>query len=138
MDDWAELDRALGIIAGSERAEVREDGKWLADFTPLRFEIRRQGKNALVHLWSAERSHSASAMRQRVIERAYSARRPAIWTRKARPAGILMRGCAAACGPNLARAVLHEHSPHPGRVFSRCVHRIAHGHTGPQELLFRP
>src|SRR6202142_145481 len=56
MDDWAELDRALGIIAGSERAEVREDGKWLADFTPLRFEIRRQGKSALVHLWSAERN----------------------------------------------------------------------------------
>jgi hypothetical protein len=34
MDDWAELGRALGIIAGSGRAEVREDGKWLADFSP--------------------------------------------------------------------------------------------------------
>jgi len=56
MNDWAELDHALGRIAASGRAEVREDGEWLADFNPLHFEIRRQGKNALVHLCSAERN----------------------------------------------------------------------------------
>jgi hypothetical protein len=56
MNDWAELDRSLGAIAASGRAEVREDGEWLADFNPLQFEIRRQGNNALVHLWSSERN----------------------------------------------------------------------------------
>jgi hypothetical protein len=56
MNDWDELDRALGIIAVSGRAEVREDGEWLADFNPLHFEIRRQGENVLVHLWSSEQN----------------------------------------------------------------------------------
>ena len=56
MNDWAELDHALGRIAASGRAEVREDGEWLADFNPLHFEIRRQGKNTLVHLRSGERN----------------------------------------------------------------------------------
>jgi hypothetical protein len=56
MNDLAGLDHVLGIIAASGRAEVREDGEWLADFNPLHFEIRRQGKNTLVHLWSAERN----------------------------------------------------------------------------------
>ena len=63
MDEWAELDRALGIIAGSGRAEVCEDGERLADFNPLNFEIRRQGKNALVHLWSAERNLTRRVLR---------------------------------------------------------------------------
>jgi hypothetical protein len=56
MDDWAELDRALGVIAASGRAEVREDGEWLADFHPLHVEIRRHGQHALVHLWSDQRN----------------------------------------------------------------------------------
>jgi hypothetical protein len=56
MNDWAELDRALGVIAASECAEVREDGQWLAEFSPLRVEIRRQAHNAVVHLWSNERN----------------------------------------------------------------------------------
>ena len=46
----------MGIIAASGRAEVREDGEWLADFHPLHVEIRRQGQHALVHLWSDQRN----------------------------------------------------------------------------------
>jgi hypothetical protein len=56
MNDWAELDRALDAIAASGSAEVREDGRWLAEFTGLRCELRTEGKNPLVHLWSDERN----------------------------------------------------------------------------------
>jgi hypothetical protein len=42
MNDWAELDRALGAMASSGSAEVREDGQWLAELTELRCELRRR------------------------------------------------------------------------------------------------
>jgi hypothetical protein len=56
VDDWAELDRAIGEIAASGNAEVREDGEWLAELTGLRCELRKQGRHSLVHLWSDERN----------------------------------------------------------------------------------
>ena len=56
MDDWAELERALGEMAGSGAVEVREDGEWLAGLSALHYELRRSGKSALVHLWSDERN----------------------------------------------------------------------------------
>jgi len=56
MDDWDELDRAIGEMAGSGSAEVREDGEWLADLASLRCEFHRQGKQSLVHLWSDSRN----------------------------------------------------------------------------------
>jgi hypothetical protein len=56
MNDWAELDRALGAMAASGSAEVREDGEWLAELGALRCELRSEGKNPLVHLWSDERN----------------------------------------------------------------------------------
>lgn len=56
MNEWAELDRALEAMAASGHAEVREDGEWLAELAGLHCELRSQGKNSLVHLWSDERS----------------------------------------------------------------------------------
>lgn len=56
LDDWAELDRAISEIAASGNAEVREDGEWLAELAGLRCELHRQGRNALVHLWSDDRN----------------------------------------------------------------------------------
>lgn len=56
MDDWAELDRAIGEIAGSGSAEVRENGEWLAELADLHCELRREGKHPLVHLWSDQRN----------------------------------------------------------------------------------
>ncbi|MGH9715198.1 MAG: hypothetical protein ACRD4R_00480 [Candidatus Acidiferrales bacterium] len=56
MNEWAELDRALGAMAASGQVEVREDGEWLAELAGLHCELRSQGKNSLVHLWSDERS----------------------------------------------------------------------------------
>jgi hypothetical protein len=55
-DDWAELDRALGEMAASGSVEVREDGEWLAELASLHCELRREGKAALVHLWSDQRN----------------------------------------------------------------------------------
>ncbi len=52
MNDWAGLDRALAVMASSGSTEVREDGEWLAELAALRYELRPEGKNPLVHLWS--------------------------------------------------------------------------------------
>ena len=56
MDDWAELDRALGELVRSGCVEVREDGQWLAGLVDLHYELRHAGKNPLVHLWSEEKN----------------------------------------------------------------------------------
>lgn len=65
MNEWAELDRALEAMAASGHAEVREDGEWLAELAGLRCELRSQGKNSLVHLWSGERSLTRRLLRVR-------------------------------------------------------------------------
>ena len=62
-DDWAELDRALGEMAASGSVQVREDGEWLAELAGLHCELRRQGKNSLVHLWSDERNLTHRVLR---------------------------------------------------------------------------
>ncbi len=65
MNEWAELDRALEAMAASGPAEVREDGEWLAELAGLHCELRSQGKNSLVHLWSSERSVTRRLLRIR-------------------------------------------------------------------------
>lgn len=65
MDEWAELDRALGAMQASGRAEIHEDGEWLAEFSSLRCEVRRSGKDSLVHLWSGERNLTRRVLRIR-------------------------------------------------------------------------
>jgi hypothetical protein len=62
-DDWAELDRALGDMAASGSVEVREDGEWLAELAALHCELRREGKSALVHLWSDQRNLTRRVLR---------------------------------------------------------------------------
>jgi hypothetical protein len=62
-DDWAELDRALGEMAASVSVEVREDGEWLDEFAALHYEVRREGKAALVHLWSDQRNLTRRVLR---------------------------------------------------------------------------
>jgi hypothetical protein len=68
VDDWGELDRALGEMVASGSVEVREDGEWLADLAALHCELQRQGKTPLVHLWSDERNLTRRVLR--VKERA--------------------------------------------------------------------
>jgi hypothetical protein len=65
MTDWFELDRALGAIASSGSAEVREDGEWLAELAALHYELRHEGKTPLVHLWSDERNLTRRVLRVR-------------------------------------------------------------------------
>ena len=65
MNEWAELDRALDAMASSGSAEVREDGQWLAELAGLRCELRAEGKNPLVHLWSEERNLTRRILRVR-------------------------------------------------------------------------
>lgn len=56
MDEWKNLTQALGQLVSSGAAEVHEDGRWLASLTGFRSEIRTQGKQTLIHLWSPETS----------------------------------------------------------------------------------
>jgi hypothetical protein len=65
MNEWAELDRALQLMAASGRAEVRENGEWLAELAAVHCELRSQGKNPLVHLWSDQRSVTRRVLRIR-------------------------------------------------------------------------
>jgi hypothetical protein len=63
MDDWAELDRALGEFVRSGAVEVREDGQWLAGLADLQYEMCRAGKEPLVHLWSDEKNLTRRVIR---------------------------------------------------------------------------
>lgn len=56
MDVWNQLEHALADLTAAGNVEVHEDGEWLAELTGLHCEFRRQGKQGLVHLWSAERN----------------------------------------------------------------------------------
>src|SRR5271167_1474049 len=63
MNDLAGLDRALNEIAASGTAEVREDGRWLADLSGLQCEFHQQGKNSVVRLWSEHRTLTRRVLR---------------------------------------------------------------------------
>jgi hypothetical protein len=63
MNEWTELDRALEAMTASGPAEVREDGEWLAELAGVHCELRTQGKNSLLHLWSEERSVTRRLLR---------------------------------------------------------------------------
>src|SRR5260370_26773862 len=63
MDDWAELDRALAEFVRSGAVEVREDGQWVAGLADLQYEMRRAGKEPLVHLWSDEKNLTRRVIR---------------------------------------------------------------------------
>ncbi|MGB0036297.1 MAG: hypothetical protein WBP79_12550 [Candidatus Acidiferrales bacterium] len=65
MDDWAELDRAIGEMAASAGVEIHEDGEWLAELAGLQYEFRREGKHPLVHLWSDQRNLTRRVLRVR-------------------------------------------------------------------------
>jgi hypothetical protein len=64
-DEWAELDRTLAEFSSSSNVEVHEDGEWLAELAGLHYELRRHGKNSLVHLWSDARNLTRRVLRVR-------------------------------------------------------------------------
>jgi hypothetical protein len=55
-DPWAALNSALELFAASGSAEVREDGEWLADLAAFKHELRTDGKDPVIHLWSDARN----------------------------------------------------------------------------------
>ena len=63
--DWQALHRVLGEFAASGHAEVREDGAWLADLAAFQFELRTEGKDPVVHLWSEARNLTRRIVRIR-------------------------------------------------------------------------
>jgi hypothetical protein len=56
MDLAAELRRALDGVSAAGSPEVRENGEWLAALEGARYEVRAQGEDALLHLWSEQQS----------------------------------------------------------------------------------
>ncbi len=56
MNDLDKLERTLEALGASGAVEVREDGEWLAELSGMRYEVRREGKHPLIHLWSEERN----------------------------------------------------------------------------------
>src|SRR5271154_3502135 len=56
MDEWTELQTTLDHMTASGLVEVHEEAQWLPELSGLHCEIRREGKQPLVHLWSYERN----------------------------------------------------------------------------------
>lgn len=54
--DWASLHRAIEVMASYGNAEIHEADEWLAELAAFRWEIRHEGKNPLLHLWSDART----------------------------------------------------------------------------------
>ncbi|HXU49057.1 MAG TPA: hypothetical protein VN727_08410 [Candidatus Binatia bacterium] len=54
--NWASLHQAIAELTSSGNAEIHESGEWLAELAAFRWEIRYEGKNPLLHLWSDERN----------------------------------------------------------------------------------
>jgi hypothetical protein len=54
--DWPEIEKTLAEMVTSGCVEVHEDGQWLAELSDLHYELKCDGKNSLVHLWSDERN----------------------------------------------------------------------------------
>src|SRR5580704_17270633 len=54
--DWPEIEKTLAAMVAAGCVEVHEDGHWLADLSDLHYELKCDGKNSLVHLWSDERN----------------------------------------------------------------------------------
>lgn len=54
MDKWNELEQDLNRLTETGSVEVHEDGEWLAALDGFRWELRRKGKQALIHLWSPQ------------------------------------------------------------------------------------
>lgn len=54
--NWPEVKKMLGEMVSAGCVEVHEDGQWLAELSDLHYELKCEGKNSLVHLWSDERN----------------------------------------------------------------------------------
>jgi hypothetical protein len=67
-DETTELSLALDALAAAGPVEVHEDGEWLAELANLQYEVRRSGRQPLVHLWSD--SHNLTRRVLRVSGRA--------------------------------------------------------------------
>src|SRR5258708_24548393 len=73
MELAAELRRALDGVCAAGPPEVRENGEWLAALDGVQYEIRAQGNEALLHLWSAQQNlvrrvvRVAEQSRERVV-----------------------------------------------------------------------
>lgn len=63
MEDRDELSLVLKELCSGARVEVHEDGELLAELNDLHFEVRKQGKHTLLHLWSEERNLVRRVMR---------------------------------------------------------------------------
>jgi hypothetical protein len=56
MGGAEDLERALAALAATGRAQVHENGRWLAALSSLHCEVRSQGSFTVVHLWGDERN----------------------------------------------------------------------------------
>jgi len=54
--DWPEIEKTLAGMVSAATVEIHEDGQWLAELSDLHYELKCEGKNSLVHLWSDERN----------------------------------------------------------------------------------
>lgn len=56
MNQWQNLEQALAALTSIGPIEVHENGEWLASLAGFRSELRTQGGQTLIHLWSPDSS----------------------------------------------------------------------------------
>jgi hypothetical protein len=56
MELAAELRKALDGVCAAGAPQVHENGEWLAALEGMQYEVRPQGDDALLHLWSAQQN----------------------------------------------------------------------------------
>ena len=141
MNDWVELDRALGAIAASGSVEVREDGEWLAGFHAIPLRDSRQGAHSLSSsLVRRPEPHPPHRGRQGAIRKIGCARSAAI--RQARglaASNSCARSGAAPRRADFARTVSSAHSQRIlSESFPDATFESLSDCAGPEAFFLRP
>jgi len=138
MDEAREIEAALQSILAAGPAEVHEDGQPIAGLAGLQFDVRRQGQNIFLHLWSEERNLARRVVRiaeqgpqQLVLEvqrfgRAKPATLEIFVAERARPAGRLAREKFLA----RFRQLLAEQFPDDEVETLTCAQDLEHSFSG--------
>jgi hypothetical protein len=63
MSSAQELEQALASLQAAGEIEVREDGQWVAELSSPRWEVREQGRNVILHVWTGDRNLTRRVIR---------------------------------------------------------------------------
>jgi hypothetical protein len=63
MSSAHELEEVLTALQVAGEIETREDGQFLAELSPPQWEVRQQGRNLILHIWTGDRNLTRRVIR---------------------------------------------------------------------------